>query len=94
MRIVISNQAADLIEERGGRVYVWPRTRRCCGGATTLLTSNERPPGREFVPVETGEEFELHLDALLPRLPDELHLDLGRFPRRVEAYWNGCAWVV
>jgi hypothetical protein len=37
--------------------------------------------------------FELHVPADL-RLPAELHLEARRFPRRVEAYWNGCAWVV
>jgi hypothetical protein len=26
-------------------------------------------------------------------LPDELHLEARRFPRRIEAYWNGCAWI-
>jgi hypothetical protein len=29
------------------------------------------------------------------RLPDELHVDLrGRRKPRVEAYWNGCAYLV
>jgi hypothetical protein len=32
--------------------------------------------------------------ASLARLPDELHVEVRRFPRRVEAYWNGCAWIV
>jgi uncharacterized protein (DUF58 family) len=93
MRVVVSNPAFDLIEETGGRVYVWPRKSRCCGAVTTLATSNEPPRRREFVRVETAEPFELYLDARLRRLPDELHLEL-RLPRRVEAYWDGCAWVV
>ena len=38
--------------------------------------------------------FDLYLDARLSQFPDELHFDLRRFPRRVEAYWNGCAWVI
>jgi hypothetical protein len=92
MRVVVSNPASDLIEENGGRVYVWPKRSRCCGALTTLATSNEPPRRREFVQVETTEQFELYRDARLPRLPDELHLDLRRFPRRVEAYWNDCAW--
>jgi len=36
------------------------------------------------------------LEVFLPAeltLPDELHIDVRRFPRRVEAYWNGCAWL-
>jgi hypothetical protein len=93
-RVVVSNPASNLIEERGGRIYVWPKKSRCCGAVTTLATSNEPPRRGEFVRVETPEQFELYLDARLRRLPDELHLDLRRFPRRVEAYWNGCAWIV
>jgi len=93
MRVVISNPASDLIEENGGHVYVWLKRSHCCGAVTTLATSTERPRRREFVRVETGEPFELYLQAGLGLLPDELHLDARRFPRRVEAYWNGCAWV-
>ena len=37
----------------------------------------------------------LERGADLRELPDELHVELKRFPRRhVEAYWNGCAWLV
>jgi hypothetical protein len=94
MRVVVSAQAAELIEERGRRVFVWLQKGRCCGGVTMLGTSNAPPRRKKFVRVEADEEFDLYFDARIPRLPDELHLDLRRFPRRVEAYWNGCAWVV
>ncbi len=31
----------------------------------------------------------------LVRLPAELHVEVRRFlRRRVEAYWDGCAWIV
>ena len=39
-----------------------------------------------------GEAFELFLPRISP-LPDELHLELGRRSRSVDAYWNGCALV-
>jgi hypothetical protein len=94
MRVVVSDPAAELIEERGSRVYVWLKKGRCCGGVTTLGTSSEPPRRKQFVRVEAAEHFELYLDARIPRPPDALHLDLRRFPRRVEAYWNGCAWVI
>ncbi len=38
--------------------------------------------------------FELLVPQNLPKLPDELVVETRRFPRRVEAFWNGCAWVV
>ena len=93
MRIVCSDTAADLIEERGGRLYVWLKRGHCCGATTTLATSSERPEGTEFSRAAGDHRFELYVPAALPRLPDELQLDVGRFPRRVEAFWNGCAWV-
>jgi hypothetical protein len=94
MRLVVSQAAADLVEERGGRLYVWVTKTRCCGGGMrTLATSSERPTDREFRLVPGDQRFELFLAARLGQLPDELHLDLRRFPRRVEAYWNGCAWM-
>jgi hypothetical protein len=93
MRVLYSDPAAELIDERGGRLYVWPKSGRCCGSFTMLATATDPPPGREFRRVEAGERFELYISAGLARLPDELHLDVRRFPRRVDAYWNGCAWV-
>ncbi len=93
MRLVVSDPAAELIDERGGRLYVWPRKARCCGALTTLATSSQPPQRQEFRRVPASERFELFLPARLARLPDELHLETRRFPRRVEAYWNGCAWV-
>jgi hypothetical protein len=35
----------------------------------------------------------VHLPRGLTRLRDELHIELRRFPRRLESYWDGCAWV-
>ena len=94
MKLIVSDEAAHLIEEGGGRLYVWVRKSRCCGAVRTLATSTEAPPRPEFCRVEGDERFELFLPARLDPLPDELQLDARRYPRRVEAYWNGCVWVV
>lgn len=93
MRLVVSEPAAELIKEQGGRLYVRLKKARCCGAVTTLVTSSTPPPGVEFNLVSGGDAIEVFLPANLGRLPDELHVDVHRFPRRVEAYWNGCAWV-
>ena len=93
MRVVVSEPAAQVIEEQGGRLYVWLKRARCCGSLTTLEAASSAPPGKEFRPVEGGANFELFLPAHLSRLPDELHLEVRRRPHRIEAYWNGCAWV-
>jgi hypothetical protein len=92
VRPVVSSPAAGLIQERGGRLYVWLR-KECCSGVTTLATASEPPKRREFRQIETDDGFQLFVPAGLTRLPDELHIELRRFPRRVEAYWDGCAWV-
>lgn len=94
MRIVASDEARALIAERGGRLYVSIRSARCCRAVQTLATDTE--PGRSTEWLSAGRDagFELFLPAALARHPDELHVEAHRFPRRVEAYWNGCAWVV
>ena len=92
MRVVASTGATRLIQAKGGSLYVWPHRARCCGAVTMLRTSS-RPPGGKTFRVVAEDGFELHLPAGLARLPEELHLEVRRCPRRVEAYWNGCAWV-
>jgi len=91
---VVSDPAADLIDERGGRVYVWLKRGRCCGGITRLASATAPPKAQAFRRVGADERFEVYVPVGLARLPDELHIDVQRFPRRLEAYWNNCAWVV
>ena len=94
MQVVTSESARARIREQGGRLYVWVRKGRCCGAANlTLATSSKAPAGKDFKRVE-APGFELFLPSQLGRLPDELHIEVRRFPRRVEAYWDGCIWVV
>jgi hypothetical protein len=93
VRVVVSDPAYELVEQRGGRLYVWLKKDRCCGGTIRLRTATSPPQDKDFRRVESCERFELYLPAQMGRLPDELHVEAGRFPRRLEAYWNGCAWV-
>lgn len=93
VRVVASEAAAELIEQEGGRLYVWPKKASCCGGLTTLATSTTAPP-RLFRQVAANDRFQLLFPAGVTRMPDELHLEARGHPRRVEAYWNGCAWVI
>ena len=93
MQVVATRPATELIHEQGGRLYVWLKRGRCCGNVTTLASATAPPPGKEFRLVD-GADFELYLPSSLTRVPDELHIELRRLPRRVEAYWNGCARVI
>ena len=95
MRLVAPDSAVDFIQEHGGRLYIWTRRNRCCGGGfSTLGAATEAPLKIEFRRADQQAGLELYVPAALGRLPDELHVEGRRFPRRVEAYWNGCAWVV
>jgi hypothetical protein len=96
MRVVATDSAVDFIQEHGGRLYVWMKRNRCCGGSySTLGAATAALPKTEFECVDENVGFELYVPAALRgRLPDELHFQLGRLPRRIEAYWNGCAWIV
>ena len=93
MRIVASDQARELIAQQGGRLYVSIKTARCCGRAHTLSAATD--PG-DLAWISAGHDpgFELFLPTTLVRRPEELHIEASRFPRRIEAYWEGCAWVV
>jgi hypothetical protein len=92
--VLASEPAVELIAERGGNVYVWPQRLRCCGAVARLAAASEPPRGRRFRRVDEEKRFALYVPAGPGRLPDELHLAVRRFPRRVEAFWNGCAWIV
>ncbi len=92
MRVVASEEAVELIRARGGSLYVSVRSTRCCGGRhLSLGASTEPQPGREFVRVP-APGLELYLQADFGRLPDELHVTARR--GRVQAFWDGCAWIV
>ena len=93
MRIVASDQARELIAEQGGRLYVSIKTARCCGRAQTLIAATD-PGDRTWSASDCNAGFELFLPATLSRRPAELHIEARRFPRRIEAYWDGCAWVM
>jgi len=93
VRVIASPEAVEFVHLRGGRLFVWTKRGRCCGaGLTWLEASTEDPGGRDFERIDAP--FDLYV-ALGGHGPEELHVDArGRRRRRVEAYWNGCAWVV
>jgi hypothetical protein len=94
MRIIASDEARDLIAARGGRLYVSATRQRCCRSVQRLVAATEPRRDAEWRSAGSDAGFELFLPAGLSRRPEELHVEVRRFPRRVEAYWNGCAWVV
>jgi hypothetical protein len=94
MRLVAAPGVAERVREEGGRLFVWPKTTRCCRGRLTYLEAATQAPAGVFRRV-AGDGFEVFLDARMRRSPDELHVELhGRRRSRLAAYWNGCAYVI
>jgi hypothetical protein len=95
MRITAADRVARVVRERGGRLYVWTSSHRCCTGPLTLLeTATERPPGEHtgFRTIDAGG-FDVLLDMGGRRLPNELVLELRGRRKKVVAFWNDQAWV-
>ncbi len=96
MRILFDAEVGAFIRDRGGRVFVWPEVRRCCsGGVSYLATSTEAAPARSDLQKIPADGFEVWFAARSRQPPAELYLDLkGWRRRRVEAYWEGCVFLV
>src|SRR5207245_9540831 len=43
MKVVTRPHAAALVRESGGRLYVWAKAARCCGG-TRFVEASTKPP--------------------------------------------------
>jgi hypothetical protein len=90
--VSVSPDAARHVAERGGRLYVWSKTSRCCGGAICTLEASTEPDERHSFTRIEGGAVELYVD--LRTLPETLEVDVrGLMRRSVRAYWNGLAWV-
>jgi hypothetical protein len=95
VEIETSDDVRAFVRERGGRLFVWATAHRCCAGRLTLLDTGTAPPGgsrHQFQRVD-AQGFELYLDGGARRLPERLTLELARWPRKVQAFWNDCAFV-
>lgn len=64
--------------------------------AVRMLTASTEPPGTEaldFQRFDAGDGLIVFLPPGI-RPPRELHLEVrGWFSRRIEAFWNGCAYI-
>ena len=96
MRVEVSPEAARLVRQLGGRLWVWAsRPRLCCWGTPAYMhAATERPPdlsGFRLVPQTRQDGMEVWFRAPAGRVPDVLEIGLhGRRRPRVEAYWDGC----
>jgi hypothetical protein len=93
VRVIATDEAQRLICERGGRLYVSVKKARCCGGTMTLAAATAVRDLDGYRSLGRDAGFELLVPRDLARLPDTLEIEARRFPLRVEAYWDGCAWI-
>jgi hypothetical protein len=95
MRVEVTPGAARYVGDHGGRLYVWASGAACCGGTRFIEASTDAPSDADsFVPADTSG-LEVLVRPAVGQLPDELRVDLrGRLRPRVEASWNGCAYLV
>jgi len=70
MRLDASPEAVRLVQEQGGKLYVWAKRSRCCGGPLVFLETSAEPGERRFRHVPT-DRFELYLEESLG-VPEEL----------------------
>ena len=96
IRVVATEEAARFIKRAGGMLFVWPSVSRSFRLTLTVLHASCDPPPRalEFRRLDAGN-FLLFLHPAIGSLPSVLQLGLkGRRHPRVEAYWNGLAYVI
>ncbi len=95
MQVEVTDDATRYIREHGGRLYVWASGAACCGGTRFIEASTDAPrDAASFVPTDAAG-IEVLIRPAVGRLPDELRVDLKGWRRpRVEAAWNGCAYLV
>ena len=93
MRVEASPEAVRLVEEQGGRLFVWATRARCCHGTVTYLETSSEPGERPFRRVYS-QGIQVYLEAHLAE-PEELVIEAsGRRHKHVHAYWDGCAYMV
>jgi hypothetical protein len=84
VEVAVSSDAADFVQQRGGRLWVWAAYGRlCCAGSP--------PPGLSgFSPVP-ADGVQVWFRGVGGLRPDVLEIGLrGRRRPRVAAYWDGC----
>src|SRR6266702_3229189 len=97
MRVEVSTEAAGLVRERGGRLWVWAaRPRLCCWGTPAFMhAATEQPLDVDGFSRLPADGLNVWFRAPAGRLPAVLEIGLhGRRRPKVEAYWEGCRYML
>jgi hypothetical protein len=102
VRIDVSPEAEAVVRGLGGRLWVWAaRPWGCCWGTPAYMNAATTPPARiapsAFSPVDPLDTNGLEIWFRAPggREPDVLEISMkGKRHPRVEAYWDGCSYML
>ena len=94
MNVVVSTEAREFIEDRGGVLYVRPNNHRCCAGTLTLLDSSTARPSDSARYISVASEgVDIMYQSRSAERPKEIVIELrGRWRRRPVVHWDGCAY--
>jgi hypothetical protein len=91
---LLSDQAREFVNARGGTLYLRVRHNRCCSGGLTFLdaSTNASADTRSYEPVLDGvPKVLLHSRGSV--LPSSVSVETrGRRKPHLVAYWDGCAF--
>jgi hypothetical protein len=95
MQVEATPDAKKLIRARGGLLFVWIEAGM--RGIRYLRTSTEPPEDAlEWDRIETDDGFIVFTPPWMRSKPKQLVLEVRGFltKLRIDAFWNGCAFVV
>jgi hypothetical protein len=93
VEIVAPDEVREFVAARGGRLYVWISVHRGVRCTLCLLETSLRHPSKGDLSFRRirAPGFDLYLEATQRIWPNRMEFALHR--RRVDAYWNGLAWI-
>lgn len=96
MKVDITDEAREYVNQHGGVVFVTPHAHQCCQGSITVLDTSTTPDGDHmadtYVPVG-GDGIDVRFRGGAVQQPDELVIELrGVLRRRLVSFWDGCAY--
>jgi hypothetical protein len=92
VEMVAPAEVRDYVAAHGGRVFVWISVHRGFPATICLLDASLEPPkGDMGFRRISAPGFDVYLEATQRIWPKTMEFGLRR--RRVEAYWNGLAWI-
>jgi hypothetical protein len=94
VEIVAPDEVRDFVAAHGGRLFVWVSTHPGMLYVPCLLETSLEPPRKRDLSFRRVKApgFDLYLEGTQKTWPMVLEFALRR-RRRVEAYWNGMAWI-